>query len=108
MERSLQISFNASGKASFLRHSTESGSLGSRDCVIFSGNSTLASARHSRDTIEVALSGEIFVLHGCFSTKAQYTVTGGTGRFAHATGSGSFRFKCGSTRSDTYTGTITF
>ena len=62
------------------------------------------------DSVFITVSGHFEDTSNCVTTSTgTYTVTGGTGAFANATGSGTFtalRDQCAGTGSATYTGTI--
>lgn len=104
------------GFGSFIRKSTESGSLHGdvhQDCL-WSGDATITSKFHPQNSITMSL-----ILHG-FATgtpcsprlgqRVTFTVLSGTGRFANATGSGTVKFACqnNGTYTDQWSGTIAY
>lgn len=107
-----KFSFSGAGAGSFIHRSTETGSLQySRgfSCQ-FTGSVTLGSTLHPRNTVTVGV-GPLDTppcQHIFFGWR--YVVTSGTGRFAHAAGSGHIKFNCNSdgTYTDQWTGTLTF
>ncbi len=106
-----QFKFTGAGAVSFLGQSEESGNLvlsGRRgSCEGWSGHVVLRSSKHPRVRIKMQVGGRAYP--GRCPTTLSYTVTGGTGRFDHATGSGTVAFMCsGSAYSDQWSGTITF
>ena len=105
-----QFKFTGAGAVSFLGQSEESGNLrwnGPRaTCSGWAGHVVLRSSKYPRVRIKMQVSGRAY--SSC-PTTLSYTVTGGTGRFYHATGSGTVAFTCsGSAYSDQWSGTISF
>ena len=106
--------FSGAGSASFLRKSSEMGGLGSSNltCGSWSGSAVLSSTRHPDDTITVSLSGgDLGHPPPCSLGHCNFSVTAGTGRFAHATGSGTMHMSLNrgsNTYSDTWSGTLQF
>lgn len=109
--------FNGSGTASFIHASGEKGELKITTCADqndgWTGTATLASHRHPSNTIAVSISGP----HGagdlqfpCFDPVCSFSVTGGTGKFKNATGSGMLMMTPGkgSVYSDTWSGTVKY
>jgi hypothetical protein len=107
------------GTGSFIRKSTESGSLigDVHQSCKWSGKTTLTSKFHPQNTITMGLSLNGFQLGTpCaprFAQKVMFNVLSGTGRFANATGSGTVKFTCSNsngngTYSDQWSGTISF
>lgn len=107
--------FTGMGKASFLFRSSESGSVAAPFhylrggvCSPWTGAATIMSKRNTQNSITLNLSGG----HGpCYpNSKLNWTVSKGTGRFHHATGSGTVTFMCGDkwAYSDQWSGTLYF
>lgn len=101
--------FDGSGNSSFLGQGKESVLVQGRKLCSWSGGATLQSSRHPNQVIFIALSeGRGSIASPCTVTFT-YTVHGGTGKFAHAKGSGTLTFQCsGSMYSDQWSGTISF
>jgi len=107
------FAFNGSGSGNFIHNENETGQMESNDafCDGWHGFATLTNAAHPRNSIKMNLSS---------ATKSTpctplghvttFTITGGTGRFANASGSGTVAFGCNSngTYTDKWSGTITF
>ncbi len=110
-----QFSFSGTGSASFIHASSEQGKLRERNggCQNqpWSGTATLASFRHPANTISVSLSvNRIDGRAPCSTFPCNFSVTGGTGKFKNAAGSGTLTItELGSnTYSDTWSGTVTY
>lgn len=106
------FSFRGSGVGTFIHRNKESGGMSSgRNSCTMSGSATMVSKGNPSNSITMTI-----VSNGlpCFRAPPTVTfnITGGTGRFARATGSGTVVFHCGFGNSGTYTdvwsGTITF
>jgi hypothetical protein len=96
------FNFNGNGNSSFLGRSSESGLLtANRNCA-WSGGAILQSSRHPKQLIFIALyEGRGIISSPCDYITFEYTVHGGTGKLAHAKGSGTLAFQCsGSAYSD--------
>jgi hypothetical protein len=82
------LTYKGDGKAKFLHSSSERLSLtwycGSQDIA---GSTTLTSVQHPRDSITASVSSTNFKTP-CYGFTMSFTVTGGTGRFRRASGSG--------------------
>ncbi len=107
-----KVTIKGSGKVSFLHQSTETGEFGAPANMCFGtwhGKVILRSSKHPRNSIKIEISGKDYP---CLKQTFSYTVTGGTGKFAKATGNGNVRFQCqGSGRgtySDQWSGTLSF
>ena len=110
-----QFSFLGTGSASFIHGSSEQGKLreanGGCPNATWMGTATLTSSRHPSNTISVSLktkrSGNGFP---CSVFGCSFSVTGGTGKFINAMGSGTLIMtKLGSgSYSDTWSGSITY
>jgi hypothetical protein len=92
-----EFDFKGAGKVSFLRGSNESGSLtqefnGRLFCARWSGTVTLTSSEHPKDEISIALRGN--KRPSPCGNHLIYTVTGGSGKFSGATGSGTVAIRC--------------
>lgn len=107
--------FAGSGFGTFIHQDTEYGSMTSGtypyDCS-WKGTATLVSVAHPRNSIAVELGGA-YNTDPCHTSRfhlVRFTVSGGTGRFVHATGSGTVTFTCNSngTYTDQWSGTVTF
>ena len=107
------FTFNGRGSGSFIHMS--------REHIFFigctqpwAGTATLMSARYPRDTINANVNHLLFRSNPCevFGKHVDFTITGGTGKFAAATGSGTITITCHGVTSGTYTdqwsGTISF
>ena len=107
-----QINFNGSGNATFLGNITGSltriqdnqGNFGSTGVIV---------GANGKDNVFLSISGQFTGGGGnnkcVVSSTGTYTVTGGAGAFANATGSGTLQTQfdlCAGTASGTYTGTI--
>ena len=107
------FSFAGEGVGDFIGSSSETGSLKNRfrngTCRFhWKGPATLTSAQNPRDTITFSLSETGYT--PCVIPPT-FVVTGGTGKFVHATGSGKVVLQCRispNTYSDTWSGTITY
>jgi len=109
------FTFLGTGSASFIRASSEQGKLreGNGGCpnATWMGTAKLTSSRHPSNTISVSLktkrvgNGFPCSVFGC-----SFSVTGGTGKFINAKGSGTLIMtQLGSASySDTWSGTITY
>jgi hypothetical protein len=111
-----EFAISGSGKASFLRKSTEQGQMSrgiinEKICVGWGGNATLTSIHDAANSIYVDLNDRNFVQSPC-GQAVSFGVISGTGKFARATGSGTVTFQCSGSGSGQYTdqwaGTITF
>ena len=108
------FTYDGSGHARFVRFSNEQIKLtwfcGSEDVT---GSATLTSARAPRDSITASLSSKDFK-GACYGFTLSFTVTGGTGRFRHASGGGTIVLNVPSARcvgyyySDRWRGTLKF
>lgn len=104
--------FSGKGKVSFLGRSKESGNLyrlwiGEHyGCAPFwEGAVSLTSSKYPTNTISMHLVNES--TNPC--QPYSFTVTGGTGKFANANGSGTVTFTCGiNTYADQWSGTLSF
>ena len=76
----------------------------------WSGGAILQSSRHPKQLIFIALyEGRGIISSPCDYITFEYTVHGGTGKLAHAKGSGTLAFQCsGSAYSDQWSGTLSF
>lgn len=108
-----RFTFIGNGSASFIHASNEHGELreGNGGCPndTWSGTATLESRRHPSNTISVALKTRPGSGFPC-SLGCSFSVTGGTGKFTNAAGSGTLTItKLGSRAySDAWSGTITY
>jgi hypothetical protein len=103
---------SGTGTASFLHRSQESALLYGNFCAGWSGGATLTSFKHSNNSISASVHWGGFhrgIPCGANDTW-EFTVTGGTGKFAAATGSGTVTITCKSsgTYTDTWTGTLQY
>ena len=112
------FSFQGTGSGQFIFKSSETGSMQAVDqggqCK-WTGKATLANTLRPKNSITFRLTGARILgtyLPPCGSnSKApSYTVTGGTGKFAHASGSGIVKFTCKSdgTYTDQWVGMLQF
>jgi len=107
------FTFEGAGSGNFIGSSSETGSMTDKSrtgsCrLLWKGPAKLTSAMHPLDTIRLSLAERNFT--PC-TIRPAFTVTGGTGKFAHATGSGKVVFTCDAMRhtySDQWAGTISF
>lgn len=105
------FNFSGTGSATFLHASSESGDMvwGRGFTCDLVGRATLASTNHPHSTVTVELE---YTLPGCEPSMhpMPFRVVSGTGRFAHAKGSGTVRFSChtGGMYNDKWSGTITY
>lgn len=90
------ITYSGSGHAEFLRSSSEAISL-TWNCgaETLTGSATLTSTTNPRNSITASLSAS-YVTNLCALPPLSFTITGGSGRFRHATGSGTLNFVEGS------------
>jgi len=110
------FTFEGFGSGSFIHGATESGLMNGdvyTGCP-WNGSATLQSTRRTQNSIIMSLSLQPF-FHGndpCNPGRRQvmFTISGGTGRFANATGSGIVVFTCHTDGSftDQWSGNITF
>jgi hypothetical protein len=108
------FNFKGNGKAKFLHSSSEQLSVkvycGSRHAA---GSATLTSVQHPGDSITASVSSTDFQLP-CHGFTMSYAVTGGTGRFLGASGSGTIVLKQPSRQctyqkyTDKWSGTLEF
>jgi len=117
-KQSGEFTFSGTGKVTFLHRSAESGEL-SRPWIInhcagsWSGSDTLMSLSDPGNTITMSLTRVVKhnIIDPCSLKPYSYKVTGGTGKFAKATGGGTVRFSCHRslhTYSDQWSGTLSF
>ena len=104
-----QLDFSVSGKATHLGDFTGQGTR-IQDKRNFVTNSVFVGA-NGKDSVFISIGGQFeSAKDKCvFTSTGTYTVTGGTGAFANATGSGiidSLTDLCAGTSTGTYTGTI--
>jgi len=106
------FSFGGTGYGNFIGSSSETGSLTrpfrNGQCrFTFKGPATLKSTLHTRNAITSSLSETGY---GPCVIPPTYAVTGGTGKFAHASGSGKVVFTChlDGTYTDQWSGTLSF
>jgi hypothetical protein len=107
-----QINFNGSGNATYLGNITGSLTRIQDNQGNFGSTAVLIGA-NGKDNVFLSISGQFTGGGGnnkCVVTSTgTYTVTGGAGSFANATGSGTLQTQfdlCAGTASGTYTGTI--
>lgn len=109
-----QFKFLGTGSASFIHASSEQGKLreanGGCPNATWTGTATLTSSRHASDTISVSLKTKQESSFPCSISGCSFSVTGGTGKFMNAAGSGTLIMKkLGShSYSDTWSGSITY
>jgi hypothetical protein len=110
-----QFRFSGAGRASFFgrrsKFATENGGLSGTyhvfGCNAWMGGTIFAIGNPAIGSIDFSLSSNN-ITKGCVRG-AQFTVTGGTGKFVNAAGSGTVAFSCsGNTYTDQWSGTITF
>jgi len=107
--------FGGTGSASFLHKSSEMGTMfafstGPHPCL-WVGSAVLTSARHADDTIKVSLMPIVAKnTPPCSVYSCPFSIKSGTGRFAHATGSGNFSIKIRGSNSyrDAWSGMLQF
>lgn len=114
------LSFSGSGQATFLGMSSESGHMvaGGGACAIWKGSATLTSRFHRANTVTVSTTFTNNDQQPCNNPRhgpgrfpTYWTVTGGTGKFANATGKGSVTLVCDFTKhtyTDTWTGALKY
>ena len=108
--------FSGTGSASFLYKSSEMGTMYSyyipTGCGGWGGSAVLTNTRHPRDSITVSLHGRgSQYAYPCTGGQnlCSFSVTGGAGRFAHATGSGTVKMTYNNgTYTDAWSGTLQF
>lgn len=107
------FTFNGNGSGSFIHMSGEH--IFFIGCTVpWHGTATLTSSRFPNNSITATVDHVLARSNPCdaFGRHVDFTVTGGTGRFASATGSGTIAITCHGNTSGTYTdqwsGTITF
>ena len=106
--------FRGSGRAEYLRESTESGALtgklSGRTCL-WNGTATLAGVRHSASSITFALKLKDQNGLGPCSNGITFAVKHGTGKLSRGTGDGALLFACTGTRRgvaiDSWSGSLT-
>lgn len=115
MNGSSFFNFSGSGSGSFIHSSTETGSMTVSGNCIWNGTAVLKNSAHARNTItmNLAFSSDNGVFgdpcHPKGQKHVQFSVLSGTGKFAHATGSGTVAFACHNGKyTDKWSGTITF
>ena len=107
------FSFSGSGVGTFIHGNKESGSMGSaKGQCVFTGTAKIVSKRLPANSIAMTLGSSTLPCFHTRSTTMTFTINGGTGRFAQATGSGTVVITCGPANAGTYTdvwsGTIRF
>jgi len=112
------FAFTGTGKGSFIRDSSESGTLvrgrSGPDKICngyWYGEVTLTSRQHRRNTISFVVKGNAFgSLTPCLKAlPCGFSVSGGTGKFSAAAGSGGLLISHSSSiYSDSWSGTITY
>ncbi|HZV76314.1 MAG TPA: hypothetical protein VFF63_00990 [Candidatus Babeliales bacterium] len=113
--RNGRFEFSGDGFAKFFHKNWERGSMtdkrGGNDCS-WSGTAMLSVEGHAGNSITVTLRLANGSKDPCAQSRTfmAFVVTSGTGRFAHATGSGSITFECLGSNGyhDDWSGTITF
>lgn len=107
-----QINFNGSGSATHLGNITGALTRIQDNQGNFGSTAAMVGA-NGKDSIFLSISGQFTGGSGnnkcVFTSTGTYTVTGGAGAFANATGSGTISTQfdlCANTASGTYTGTI--
>jgi len=105
--------FGGSGVGTFIHSNKETGFMGSpKNSCTFSGNAKMVSNRRPANSITMTLGSTSLPCFHARSTTMTFTINGGTGKFAQATGSGTVVFTCGPANAGNYTdvwsGTITF
>ena len=107
------FTFSGSGSGSFIHNENETGRMESNDafCNGWKGSATLTNAAHPQNSIKMNLSTTTRNTPcSPLGHATTFTITGGTGRFANATGTGTVAFYCNSdgTYTDKWSGTISF
>lgn len=102
--------FKGFGFATFIRKAIESGKMTENDNTCLDswfGSALIISKFNRANTVTVSLTTGRY---GPCTQGADWTVTGGTGKFAHATGSGTVFFTCNSngTYTDGWSGALHF
>jgi len=105
------FTFSGTGSATFLSNSSESGTLEQLSALncIWGGHVILASSLNPTNTITVFM-GEKTAYPPCGRVQG-WDVLSGTGKFAHASGSGHHKFVCQlnkGTYTDNWNGTLDF
>lgn len=105
--------FGGSGAGTFIHRNRESGSMTSaKNSCKFSGTATMVSKKRPADSITTVIASSSLPCFHSHATTMTFTISGGTGRFAQATGSGTVVFTCGPANTgiynDEWSGTITF
>jgi hypothetical protein len=109
------FTFKGSGNASFLHGSTESGvmkrgKINQNLCVGWGGTATLSSSRNPQNQIVMDIFSHSATIDSPCGHVFYYSVTGGSGKFANASGSGTVSFTCSGSTSytDRWSGTLNY
>lgn len=110
-----RFTFEGTGRAEYAQTSVEIGKLTAHSAAgicQWNGEGRLASIRHPADSVLVTLSLNDGIGFGPCTDGVHYAVKRGTGRFAHASGSGTLLFVCigagHGTLIDSWSGTLAF
>lgn len=109
MRSPASFTYSGTGKASFLHRSRESGVLYQANhggCGLWAGTIKVVRLKEPQTSIVMAIAGADHSNTPCGNTLS-YTVQGGTGSFANATGAGNVTFSCIKRQyTDTWSGTL--
>lgn len=112
--KSCTVTLSGTGKASYMgsvkEAATLTGKLTHFPCGSGSGTVSLTSATTPANSITASVTGQVCLKSGALQFNTTYTITGGTGAFSKAAGSGTITGSAtfSKTYSDTWKGTLTY
>ncbi len=111
---SCTVDVSGTGTATFIGANKETGQLSATfnggSCGSGSGTLTMTSSSNPANSVTAAVAGRVCLNFLTLSIRVTYTITGGTGTFAHAAGSGHIKATASLSGSyhDRWSGTLTY